>query len=379
MESFSILLESLRDDVAKLTIKSNEHNISTSKQIDDLKTQVNDLTEQVSELKIQNSELLAQNLALLNQRSSQGPLTPTDSSPRLLINPSFSSRLSKIIIEPSSITSKNVVKVFRDIERKLTPIDSSKMGVINKLTSGSSSQLFLAKYMGNDVIIKEFYEGCDGKEFICEVSSLMLTKHSPYIADMIGATTESSLKIVLRYYPNGDINQYLMNNTVSDEMKIKWVYQLCIALNTVHGLELIHRDLKSHNIFLDKDLNIVLGDFGLVQSNTAKKSSFIGTMRWSSPCVLLTNEWGFASDIYSLGVVIWELCTNCAQIPYHDKKHDSDVEPLIKSNIIPVFPPDCNVTLLKIALACLKFSPSDRPSASDIISFIKIDTDMLTF
>ena len=92
----------------------------------------------------------------------------------------------------------------------------------------------------------------------------------------------------------------------------RWMYQLCVALRTLHEALLIHRDVKPDNLFLHPTSSLVLGDFGIVHallSPTSTVRAHIGTPAYLAPEVMAEEEYGVLADVWSAGCVMWELCT----------------------------------------------------------------------
>lgn len=100
--------------------------------------------------------------------------------------------------------------------------------------------------------------------------------------------------------------------TFTEEEILNWFIQICIALEYIHGRKILHRDIKSQNIFLTSNGTVKLGDFGiskLLESTNEAAMTVVGTPYYMSPEVCENKPYTFKSDVWALGCVLYELCT----------------------------------------------------------------------
>lgn len=126
-----------------------------------------------------------------------------------------------------------------------------------------------------------------------------------------------SLFINLFKIEGGDLSKKIqemknMNSRFSENQILDWFTQICLALKHVHDRKILHRDLKSQNIFLTRDNTIKLGDFGIARilsSTYEKAKTMVGTPYYLSPEIIENMPYSFKSDIWSLGVILYEMCS----------------------------------------------------------------------
>ncbi len=146
--------------------------------------------------------------------------------------------------------------------------------------------------------------------------------------------------------------------------------QLCEALSYVHGYGLIHRDLKPSNVMVDEDRTVRLMDFGLaryISDDTAVTADgrMVGTFRYMSPEQILGEKLDTRTDLYSLGVILYELLSGRAPFeaksPYELWQKVLEVEPLS----IGVLNPGADRAMARIAHRLIRKEPDDRFQTSE--------------
>lgn len=160
-------------------------------------------------------------------------------------------------------------------------------------------------------------------------------------------------------------NQYFTESQILD-----WFTQICLAMKHVHDRKILHRDLKNQNIFLTKDNTIKLGDFGIarVLSNTREKAkTMVGTPYYLSPEIIENKPYNFASDMWSLGVVLYELCT--LKPPFNAENLKYLALKIVKGIYNPI-PAQYSKDLRKLIEVLLKKDVSSRPTVNEILSRI---------
>lgn len=98
----------------------------------------------------------------------------------------------------------------------------------------------------------------------------------------------------------------------TEEEILNWFIQISISLEYIHGRKILHRDIKSQNIFLTSNNTVKLGDFGiskLLETTCEAAMTVVGTPYYMSPEVCENKPYTYKSDVWALGCVLYELCT----------------------------------------------------------------------
>ena len=127
-------------------------------------------------------------------------------------------------------------------------------------------------------------------------------------------TKKGKLCIVMDYADGGDLGLKIKEQRgrpFAESQILDWFTQMCLGMKHVHDRKIIHRDLKGANVFLTKKGIVKIGDFGIakVLSHTVQKAkTMVGTPYYLSPEIVQSKPYNSKTDIWSLGVMLYELC-----------------------------------------------------------------------
>ncbi|XP_021736831.1 calcium/calmodulin-regulated receptor-like kinase 2 [Chenopodium quinoa] len=218
------------------------------------------------------------------------------------------------------------------------------------------------------------------KEFQTEVS-LLGRLHHRNLVNLVGyCVDKGQYMLIYEYMSNGSLEKRLY----SEDDTLTWDERLQIALDISHGIEylhegavppVVHRDLKSANILLDHSMRAKVADFGLSKEEVfdGRKSSLKGTYGYMDPAYISTSKSSLKSDIYSLGVIFFELIT--AIHPHQNLMDyvnlatmdpDGGVDEILDNRLIGKCSSEEAKSLAKIAFRCLHKTPRKRPSSGEI-------------
>ncbi|KAK7946706.1 G2-specific protein kinase nim-1 [Apiospora aurea] len=133
------------------------------------------------------------------------------------------------------------------------------------------------------------------------------------------------------------------------------------------GMTILHRDLKPENVFLGEDNSVKLGDFGLskVMQSHDFASTYVGTPFYMSPEICAAERYTLKSDIWSLGCIMYELCTK--EPPFNAKSHFQLVQKIKEGKIAPL-PAIYSAELMGVIRDCLKTNPDRRPDTASLLN-----------
>lgn len=218
-----------------------------------------------------------------------------------------------------------------------------------------------------------------------EAKLFELLKHEN-IVSLIGVCLEErSPCLVMEFARGGPLSRILNKRKIRPDILVDWAIQIACGMNYLHTkapISLIHRDLKSSNVLLSKfiregqesDLEyqtLKITDFGLARElNKTTRMSAAGTYAWMAPEVIIESSYSRGSDIWSFGVVLWELLTG--EIPY--KTIDSLAVAYgvaVRSLSLPV-PSSCPSQFKDLMEMCWKPEAHARPSFEQILERLEL-------
>ncbi|KAK9831783.1 hypothetical protein WJX74_009158 [Apatococcus lobatus] len=205
------------------------------------------------------------------------------------------------------------------------------------------------------------------KSFRREINVLHQLSHDKHIVQFYGkCLDQGNTMLVLEYMEGGDLRNALMEDSMGS---YRWygkgrhlAHGVAKGMNYLHTHGVIHSDLKSKNILLTRDGgDAKIGDVGLARiissaSQTSQDYAF-GTFAYAAPELLLGEKCDYKADIYSFGVVLWELATG--EAPQRGQLRDVKV------------PEECPLAVAELIEKCLKRRPRLRPSAREVCDILQ--------
>ena len=204
-----------------------------------------------------------------------------------------------------------------------------------------------------------------------EITVLSQMKH-PNIVSYQGSFEEAGkLFILMDYCDGGDLHtkiSSLKNQLFEEDQIVNWFVQLCLGIKHIHDRKILHRDIKTQNIFLNRQATIVkVGDFGIskVMNSTVELArTCIGTPYYLSPEICEGRPYNHKSDVWSLGCVLYELVS--LKHAFEAGNMNNLVLKIIKGSY-PALPTKYSKDLRNLVGLLLKRHPRDRPSVNEIL------------
>ena len=271
----------------------------------------------------------------------------------------------------------------------ISDLGQGNFGVVIKAEAKS----IIPEEESSTVAIKVLKEGANDqtkKDFFHE-AALMHEFNHPNILKLLGVCIEQEpFCMLFEYMEFGDLNSYLRKHNASSTIKSgnhlassqvdlqnSLPIQLLVdmSINIAAGLgylaqhHYIHRDLATRNCLVDSNLSVKIADFGLSQDIYSTDYCKLGDsallpIRWMPPEAIMYAKFTLHSDVWSFGVVLWEIFSYGAQ-PYFALSNEEVVEYVRNGNVLK-HPPGTPTEIYDLMVDCWATEPGDRPTASEL-------------
>ncbi|XP_050413695.1 serine/threonine-protein kinase Nek4 isoform X2 [Patella vulgata] len=210
-----------------------------------------------------------------------------------------------------------------------------------------------------------------------EAKLLSKLKHPNIVSYKDSFETENGyLYIAMQYCEGGDLYNKLKEQKgvpLEERQVVEWFIQISMALQYLHERNILHRDLKTQNIFLTKSKIIKIGDLGIarvLESANDMASTLIGTPYYMSPELFANKHYNHKSDVWALGCCVYEMAT--LKHAFNAKDMNALVYKILKGKM-PLMPKKYSVELVNLIRQMLHQDPAKRPSVNKILrdSYIK--------
>ncbi|KAL3697333.1 hypothetical protein R1sor_011409 [Riccia sorocarpa] len=261
-------------------------------------------------------------------------------------------------------------------------IDINKVEVGGMVASGSFGTVYKGLYKDVKVAVKmlmipeslSMKESQKLKSRFRKKISVWYTLDHPNIVKFVGAYINPPRWIIIsEFLQGGCLRAYLYQQKKLPE-KIIQTMALDIArgMEYLHQNNVMHRDLKSANLLLDESGRVKVADFGLARFDSHEAGNLTaetGTIRWMAPEVICHKPYNRKVDVYSFGIVLWELCTS--KLPFEGMSFVQLAHAVSSDNHRPPISEVTSASFAKLIARCWDKDPSRRPEFREIVQYLE--------
>ncbi|KAF9974197.1 hypothetical protein BGZ73_002450 [Actinomortierella ambigua] len=251
----------------------------------------------------------------------------------------------------------------------------SSLIVRNIIGAGGYGHVYRASWEGREAAVKKFFVVQDDVRQSAAIQreiDIMKTLVDRHVIQFYGtAYHEGMLVLIMDYAEGGCLKRAIDGGRVTDwSTKTRIAQEIARGLAYIHHNGIIHRDLKSMNVLLTGRMEVKLCDFGLATLKVRSASSTTtlrGTIRWMAPELFVFRPtYSTKSDIYALGMVMWEMAANCT-IPFQHLSSNEMVIRFVHAGEREGLPQGTPDDYCKWVERCWAHDPLERPEASEMV------------
>lgn len=285
----------------------------------------------------------------------------------------------------SSVDEPDQAKLYSELDHLTIPNDGTDVWEIDpkhlkygtQIASGSYGELFKGVYCSQEVAIKvlkaEHVDSELQREFAQEVYIMRKVRHKN-VVQFIGACTKSPrLCIVTEFMSGGSVYDYLhkQKGFFKFPTLLKVAIDVSKGMNYLHQHNIIHRDLKAANLLMDENCTVKVADFGVarVKAQSGVMTAETGTYRWMAPEVIEHKPYDHKADVFSFGIVLWELLTG--KLPYEYLTPLQAAIGVVQKGLRPTIPKNTHPKFVELLERSWQQDPTLRPDFSEIIEILQ--------
>ncbi|EGC34101.1 hypothetical protein DICPUDRAFT_94884 [Dictyostelium purpureum] len=261
------------------------------------------------------------------------------------------------------------------ITSSVTLINYPDIKIDKEIGKGHFSKVLKGNWKGKDVAVKKLNSIKDkGREemmteFKAEVELLGSLQH-PNLVTCYGYSL-NPMCIVMEFLPTGNLFELIHSKEqkLDSALILQIAFDIARGMAHLHSRNIIHRDLKSSNLLMDKHFNIKIADLGIARETSFTQTmTTIGTVAWTAPEILRHENYNQKADVYSYGIVLWELLTG--EEPYEGIPPMNAGILVASKGLRPELPENCDPNWKKLVVWCWSEDPNKRPSFEEVTNYL---------
>ena len=274
-------------------------------------------------------------------------------------------------INPSSEASSHPHGTLADFT-VLKQLGKGSYGTVLQVRHNASGVIYALKKCDISKMAKREIADCLGEvRFLASVHHTNIIK---FVDAFVTRDMPTYLCTVMEFADGGDLSAKVerhkaRNAPLSEDVIFAYFLQMVEAISHLHKLKVLHRDLKTANIFLTANGQIKVGDLGVSSGSLSKgklANTQIGTPFYMSPEIWANKPYDDKSDIWALGCILYELA---ALKPPFNGRDISDLSKKVQAGTFTPIPSTFSKDLHSLISACLQVNPKRRPSADELLAF----------
>ena len=260
-------------------------------------------------------------------------------------------------------------------------VDYNDFEIIKRIGRGGFGEVFLAEHKASGLLcaLKTLYTqnmtSQERKYFIREVDILSRI-NNPFLLRFLGFSSSIPYSIATEFISKGSLYDAIHHNANSPNLtptnKTLIALGIAIGMKSLHGMKIIHRDLKTLNILLDDQLLPRICDFGISRVKEEIQqlaTQQIGTANWMAPELFESQTYNLKVDVYAYAILLWEMLAEA--VPFSGLNQIQIGMAVCTRKERPIIPENTPPLLKKLITSCWHQEPDNRPTFAQIVKAFK--------
>lgn len=276
---------------------------------------------------------------------------------------------TKLVADLAKLASLDNSIDIEGFREKGWVIDEADVKIQEKIGKGEFGDVMLGNYQAQKVAIKVMkdMQPQRTKQFLAEATVMTSLQHENLVCLKGIILDKSSLKIVTEYMSKGSLLEYLRSRGrqfVTRKDQIKFALDTCQGMEYLESRNVIHRDLAARNVLISEHEDAKVSDFGLALHNYTFLESGKLPIKWTAPEALKTQKFSSKSDMWSFGVLLWEIYS-FGRVPY-PRIPLADVVKHVEKGYRMEAPEGSPKSIYDLMKKAWRIDPEERPSFRDV-------------
>ncbi|XP_054644789.1 megakaryocyte-associated tyrosine-protein kinase isoform X2 [Dunckerocampus dactyliophorus] len=243
-------------------------------------------------------------------------------------------------------------------------LDITKLTLGSNIGEGEFGAVFEGDYLGQKVAVKTIKFDVTAQAFLQETAVMTKLRHKNLVG-LLGVILHKGLLIITELMMKGNLANFLRTrgrSIISSVQLLGFALDVCEGMEFLESKKLVHRDLAARNILVSDDTVAKVSDFGLTRaaSKVSDNQRAKLPVKWSAPEALGKEKFSTKSDVWSYGVLLWEIFSYGRQ-PY-PKMSLKEVKERVEGGYRMEAPGDCPPAVYALMTACWDQDPRKRPA-----------------
>lgn len=245
-------------------------------------------------------------------------------------------------------------------------IKISDLKMMDQVGKGESGEVYRGSYRGKDVAVKVLKDDSALSSMLTEASVMTTLKHKNLV-QLLGVVLDTPTYIVTEYMSKGSLVDFLRtrgHTVITAADQIKYSSDTCEGMAYLEQKHIVHRDLAARNVLLHEDGTAKVADFGLARPVDFIQAGGKFPIKWTAPEALKENKFTSKSDMWSFGILLWEIYS-FGRVPY-PRIPLADVSIHIERGYRMESPDGCPREVYNLMQNSWKYDPAERPTFAEV-------------